>query len=442
MGVHETLSGETVPGHAPGFFVPGDGETGAGHRLVKGTKSPTDRVTPRETPGAWGIVEYREWAQEWRVRTQVYTTSGSAPPENYGERVTDALTERAAKIIAESCQYVATCKGGYRTFLTLTFDADWRARIERQETTIQREVSRFLDGLTKIWRRGWSAKTPDGERVGERGRTEPLLYCWVAECPKNDEGEDNPHVHVLLTWRVPYKLFPAWCARIEALWGRGFAHLEKIRAVNAAGGYMLKALGYMTKGKDADAGQGRIRGNRYNLSAAARAPAWVVIERAQLHALGALIADVHEHVTDQYGHLYRQRRQLRETLDQVPKEHKAKRQRIGRRLEKVRRILAEEVPVVASKYQIIARGADAFRELRAWLGARGAWRAPVRWLPPKGEAEYWASHTKALTQWGDTVLTRVRIWNRRMARNAMPPPDNDEWRGLLDFYDRWEPVTG
>jgi len=498
-----------MPAPVAGFFVPGEpAKPGARHRLVKATKCPTPkewvnyapfpsdppppiekkyrppfreprRLDDREyygdfgrekppliqadpeqirrntapmpgrtaelQPGAWGIIEYRAWADEWRIRTQVETTSGTLPPDNTGIRETDHLTERAAKTIAESCQYVATVKGGYRTFFTLTFDDESRAAIAAGETTVQREVSRFMDGLTRMWSRGWRAEFTrggrkyhqagrDGEPDGEPGRDGELLYCWVAENPENAEGEDNPHVHVMLNWRVKYRLFAAWAARIEGLWGKGFAHIEKLRDAHAAGGYMLKALGYMTKGRDGE--QGKIRGNRYNLSAAARAPAWVVVERRQLHALGVLIADVEQHITEQYGDLYRERKRLAGDLATIPKHKKGLRQATGRRLERVRRILADSVPVVASKYQILVKGADAFRELRAWLASPGHWRAGIAWLPEKGPGEYWDAHGRPDSQWMHAL--KARIWWRRACRVADRMRITDaQWDACAGEFEQW-----
>ena len=496
-------SNKPLPAPVAGFFVPENpAEPGRGHRLVKGSKCPTppqagpdlenpapmQGKTPPGEPGAWGVIEYREWAQEWRIRTQVETTAGSAPPDNSGNRETDHLTERAAKIIAESCQYVATCKGGYRTFFTLTLDnltryrvqqgaeivagpfSQWPRRPRRPAcswlagpdypelchketarlvtTTIQREVSRFMDGLSRMYSRGWRAEFTRGGRKfyqadrngdpdGEPGRAGELLYCWVAECPTNERGEENPHVHVMLNWRVKYRLFAAWAARIEALWAQGFAHIEKLRDAHAAGGYMLKALGYMTKGKAGE--QGTIRGNRYNLSAAARAPGWVCIERKQLHALGVMIADIQQHVTEQYGELYQERKRAAADLATIPKHKPGIRRAVSRRLERVRRILAESVPVVASKYQIIVRGAEAFREVRAWLASPGHWRAPVPWLPEKGPGEYWDTSERSESQW--FAEQKRRIWWRRACRVAEAMKITDtEWQACRDQFQEWADI--
>ena len=184
------------------------------------------------------------------------------------------------------------------------------------ETTIGKEVSRFFDGLQKKYQRGWVWEPSTKEKAeilpvwesqyfppqfvgvkhtakGPQPIAKKINYCWVAENPdryewqENAVGEtvytktgENPHVHVLLDWQVEKLHFKGWAEQIENLWGKGYAKLEKIRDSKAASTYLMKALGYMTKGVtrvDSDGviqnSQGRIRGNRYGISSGARAPA-------------------------------------------------------------------------------------------------------------------------------------------------------------------------
>ncbi|PSU70378.1 rolling circle replication-associated protein [Photobacterium phosphoreum] len=61
----------------------------------------------------------------------------------------------------------------------------------------------------------------------------PLDYCWVAEMPANEDGEPNPHVHILLRWLVPKTHFFAWVGRLERIWGNGFAKIERIKHAKA-----------------------------------------------------------------------------------------------------------------------------------------------------------------------------------------------------------------
>lgn len=164
----------------------------------------------------------------------------------------------------------------------------------RPASSVQREASRWFDTISKMRSRGWCAPylrartrvdssgaewcpvswlAPGSDESKIDGVDDPLQYCWVAEAPLNDVGEANPHVHVLFRWRVSWELFPAWKSRLERAWGQGFAHIEKIKKPSAASAYLMKAIGYLTKGSDSEA-QGFIRGNRYGISRAARAPDW------------------------------------------------------------------------------------------------------------------------------------------------------------------------
>lgn len=435
------------------------------HRLVKGSKCPTaikppnwgelsgepstqSVIDPREIPGtpegqraAYAVIQFREWSDEYRIRTRVETSSGTTPPEQYGPRITDTLTPRAARKVAESCAYVSAKKGGYRTFFTLTFDRAHRAAIDAGETTIQREVSRFMDGLQKMWRRGWRAEFEihgrklfcadrDGDPQGEPGQSGELLYVWVAEAPDNSDGEPNPHVHVLINWRVKYALFPAWAKRIESLWGQGMAHIEKIKDTDAAASYMMKAAGYLCKAQG-KSDQGQIRGNRYGISAAARAPEWETLAETQLHIMGRLIADVSDHLTTQHGADYQQRNQLRASLDKAEKGSKARRI-IGRQLEKVRKKLAA-LPIVASKYQTIIKGGTAFWQFYQW--AIGTAPAPS-WLPEKGPGEnYRPGETRPPSQWYGEFQKR-HYWRRALRR--MPGRWSDwEFQQAANDYQYW-----
>lgn len=366
------------------------------------------KPTPEGQHAAYAVFQFRDWSDEYRVMTRVETTAGTTPPEQCGPRISETLTPRAARKVAESCSYVALKKGGYRTFFTLTFDDDSRAAIAAGETSIQKEVSRFMDGLQKMWSRGWVAEFKvngrklfcadnNGFPQGEPAQNRELLYVWVAEAPDNEHGEPNPHVHVLINWRVKYSLFPAWAKRIENLWGRGFAHIEKIKDSEAAASYMMKAAGYLCKAQG-KSDQGEIRGNRYGISAAARAPAWETLAEKQLHIMGRLIADVHDHLTVKYGELYNKRRALRANMDKAPKGTKV-RHILGRQLQTVREKIAA-LPIVASKYQILLKGKTAFYEFLNWAKSESQWSAGAcPWLPEKGPGEAYREGDRPDSQW-------------------------------------------
>jgi hypothetical protein len=502
-----------------------DWECRGNHHLVDGGRAEVPK-TPPGTVGAFATIQYREWANEYRIRSRIEGTVGLNPPEQSGARVSDDLSARGLRKIAESCQYVAAKKGGYKTFVTFTFDRAARCRIQAElagpfsllsdrskgryvtylagfdlarsytspycklsdrsrglsrihlafnetfkggaglgvhkqnaqlvTSTIQREVSRFTDAMQKMYSRGWQAQfTQRGRKyycaensgavMGQPENKGDLLYLWVVENPETVDrktgeiGPRNPHVHMLLNWRVPYRMFPSWARRIEELWGHGFAHLERIKESQAAGAYMLKAAGYLSKAAGAS-DQGPVRGNRYGMSAEARAPDWVTLEEKQLHIMGKLIADVHQHLTEKYEAQYQQQRVLKAKRDRVPKERKAWRRTIGKQLEKIRRELELRCPVVASKYQIIIKGPEAFAEFMHWARSPGHWRAPIEWLPEKGPGEAWEPGVRPDTQWYSQFKKR-HYWRRACRAAARLAWSDWEWAQVRDDYEQWEPVN-
>ncbi|MCL9775726.1 hypothetical protein [Vibrio methylphosphonaticus] len=181
------------------------------------------------------------------------------------------------------------------------------------ETSIGKEVSRFLDAAKKMYQRGWVAdhttqidadsgakysdlknhKVPMHVQPSPEGPTitpADFHYIWVAECPANEYGEPNPHVHLLLRWSVPEPLFSPWAKRLEKIWGHGFAQLARIRKPTAASSYIIKAVGYAAKGANAD--QGLIRGNRYNIARCSRAPGWECLAAFETHNMTAIIREM------------------------------------------------------------------------------------------------------------------------------------------------------
>lgn len=364
-------------------------------------------------PGRYTVIQYREWSDEYRILTRV-ETSLTAPPLNDGPRYSDMLTTRGARKITESCYYMATCHGGYKTFVTGTFSQSVREKIAAGRTTIQREVSRTMDSLQKMYQRGWI--TTDGRRVA--GSDKPLAYCWVVEIPKNENGEENPHVHMMVDWRVDQKLFGEWAARIESIWGNGYFHLEKIRDPLCAGAYMAKAAGYMTKGAKQD-DQGTVRGNRYGISNPARAPGWYTTTESELGIMGRLITDMNERCQAKYGNLYSSRSQLKKSLENCPKKHKAARRAIGKKLQDVREKI-NRIPIIASKYQLIFKGSLA---LYSFLG----WAVGAGWSATKRPTSRWL-------EMFDRKLARIR--ENRIIR-SMRWTDS-EWSNAVNDYQQYE----
>ncbi len=332
-------------------------------------------------PRAQSIIEYRAWCDEFRIRSRVLG-KGTPPKPVEGTRESDRLSFRAALKISESCAYMAAKRGGYQTFVTGTFSDAARARVSQGETSIQAEITRTMDAIQQMYRRGWT-----NEKTGHRiaGHDEALPYCWVVEVPENEHGEPNPHVHMLLGWSVPYAEFEGWAARIEAIWGNGYFHLEKIKDPDAAGAYMAKAAGYLCKAQGRD-DQGTVKGNRYAISSTARAPGWEVVAIKQLGIMGRLIRDVYDSMQAKYAGLYHQRKQLNEAREKVRQKAKAAQdqnpenryplaaktalEKIGARLMAVRNTI-NGLPARPGKYQLILKGRKAFRRFMDWAESMG-----------------------------------------------------------------------
>lgn len=254
--------------------------------------------------------------------------------------------------------------------------------------SIQKELSRCMDGWQKIYQRGGYGKSLD--------------YCWVVEIPKNDKGEDNPHIHILMRWRVPYAQFQEWAARLEGVWGMGFATLEKLKDPEAAGAYMAKAAGYITKG-NGDDDQGAVRGNRYGISESARAPGWETMSEGQLHVMGQLLRDVYDHITDKHGADYGERKRLNHAREvelkagkawaeknpgqPLPEDMKKRRHKIGEKLKQVREKI-RKIPVRASKYQLVLKGKLAAFQFLNWAKSDTG-SSTADWLPEKPEGMAW-----------------------------------------------------
>lgn len=281
--------------------------------LLNGFKSPAavDSVVNEETGeiilnagirGAVARIYEREWENSYRIRVMAQGSASEPPPQQSGDRETSQLSQKGASKILDSGAYVAAVRGGFTTFLTLTFDSEARERIVSQESTIGKEVSRFFDAISKTYLRGWQCagevlRHKNGfDCIGASEKVAPtgdaLDYLWVAEMPDNKDGEPNPHCHVLLRWAVEPHLFHDWAVKIESLWGLGFAKLERIRSADAASGYLLKALGYVVKGESKE--QGQFKGNRYNISKAARAPAWECLAEFEAQNMCAIINEIRE----------------------------------------------------------------------------------------------------------------------------------------------------
>ncbi|MDX1801575.1 MAG: hypothetical protein R3303_11640, partial [Marinobacter sp.] len=280
--------------------------------------------------------------------------------------------------------------------------------------SVQREASRFFEAASKMYQRGWQYENDKGETVKVKGHEEPLKYLWVAENPDRIDTEtgevmgENPHLHLMMAWSVPYKHFEAWADRLEKLWGHGFAHLEKIKDPQKAGAYVAKAAGYLSKAQG-KTDQGKIRGNRYGISSRARAPGWIECERHQVGMMGWLLAEAHELWNNKHGDKIQRREKLKWQLEAA--NDTGQRQKIGKLLEGVRRKI-EPLPRI-SKYAALFKSEEQKDRFMAWADRRG-------WTP-KPQNSLW------LTEW------RREQWRRRHGSRLNAGPGAwGQWFAMAD----------
>lgn len=280
------------------------------------------RAIKRTSEGALYTPLYPENAV-WSAVVTTETKRRPEPPRHSGDRYTKRLSDRGKKAIEHSAKYMHCIGNGYRTFLTLTFNQKWRDKLiewdnmnrgDDDRSTMGASVTEFLNVLQNRHRNGksfaghfrrggkqlrggeyqangaqhqsrvttWTKSskwTPIKWREAFKldGDNQPFEFVWVAENPWSVEYLDvgpgrklNPHVHILFNWHVKLDQFHAWAHWIEQAWGKGFAKLERIKKPAAAANYMAKAANYISKGNEGS--QGLIRGNRYGVAKAARAP--------------------------------------------------------------------------------------------------------------------------------------------------------------------------
>lgn len=358
------------------------------------------------------VIERRPWLERGRVvdhyRLRCEYHARKAPPRQDGRRASVALTPRAMTQLAEAVEWCHATRRPMTTFLTLTFDAATRDALEAGETTIQREVARFMDAANVMRRRGYYAdRRAWGEDLDPRstGRhvasawprervrfrpsddepkplrhdgppasqwpraVGPLRYVWVAEAPTNEEGERNPHVHVLMRWQTSHARFLSWVGALERAWGRGFAHTERIKEARAAGTYLIKAVGYLTKGgRPAEAGdQGPIEGNRYGISSTARAPQWEWAWSRELGVMPRLMRHAHRWQRATAAPVRRERDALKDAR-RAARDDDA-RAKLTARIERLRAQLRDR-PIRAGRYTLRTRSLGSLRAFLSWAEGR------------------------------------------------------------------------
>lgn len=207
------------------------------------------------------------------------------PPCQRGDRWTGRLSPKAPKVIGDAARYAHRIGYGFTTFATLTLESVYRRDLkiydaaDAQTTrsgaywlgdlrpSLGNWVADLINKMQINIQRGFWLRDDDGKRLSYvKPRKTPLCYVWVAENP----GNENPHVHLMINWRVRQKEFLPWAAWWERQWGKGYCKLIKLKHPNGAAGYMAKAAKYVAKGTDGE--QGRVRGNRYSVARLCRAP--------------------------------------------------------------------------------------------------------------------------------------------------------------------------
>lgn len=475
----------------PAFFMPG-GQPG--NSLVKGSISPTqiesrvydiinnygelvgelfdvDRIADIKSTGTYLQLSHRDWSDEYKLRLCCEIPSSQLPPDNAGERLTNTLSERGARALGEACEYVTQVHGGFNTFMTLTVSQEVRKMLDTRiaykdgkgkpgdmcngikadgafirirwgwQASIQREVGRFFDALSKMNSRGWipayrrgKEQYLDGlkytpiewnaarEKIGgiEPGSDDKLHYLWVAENPENGQGERNPHIHALMTWSIPWEYFPCWAHRIEKLWGQGFAKLERLRNKEAAGYYIAKAAGYLTKAANGF-DQGPIRGNRYGMAQHTRAPGWVPVTVYAWGVMGHLMKECKERLNEKSAPLRYRRNQLQAALNNIPKSEKKRRAKVAALLTHTKKEI-RKIPAYFGRFGAVFKGLEALDNYFQWADRKG-------WTPDKRPPRMW------LGEW-------IRQCKARKSRRLFMSLAYDEYAmdQLYKHALRWEPV--
>lgn len=412
----------------------------------------------------------REWSNQIKMQMIYSPRPSDAPAANAGERYTEQLTSRAVRKIFESGAYVAACHGGFTTFLTLTFDSKQRNKIFSGNTTLGAEVSRFLDGIKKLYKRGFMAEvrsenddnrqrniTLCNESRMIEGCDDDFHYIWVAECPANEDGEPNPHVHILLNWQVEREVFQSWAQRIEKIWGNGFANLQRIKNPMGAGSYIIKAVGYAAKGDNAE--QGLIRGNRYNIAQCSRAPSWDVLASFDADNMAAIIKECGYKLERWRKPIERDLSRKREKREEaikalaIHKADKPKSFRLQRLIKQLETEIAEQKNTIKSRgvfarsdntFSICFEGEQASEKMDNFL----LWAAGARnWTMNSNDIDLGEVQEFAVLKYEreyQTFLLKRADWQSQL-NQELPPFDAEAYehkktvtRELMQDYERFE----
>lgn len=312
------------------------------------------------------------------------------------------------------------------------------------ELSLSREVSRFANSINAMRRRGWVPRYRrsgvvkvngqdsycpvefNSDRVQFEGSAPvdgKLPYLWVAECPTNADGAPNPHIHLLMSWSMPWRLFPAWAKRIESIWALGFAKIEKIRDAEKSAYYIAKAAGYLSKGQGAS-DQGLIRGNRYGMASVSRAPGWQQVGVWSWGVLGHIIEQARLAWLAIVSPMRVERGELELSLSSGAVVGLWARRGVLSKLHDMRKKISR-VPVSFGKYSVIFKTREA---LSGFVG----WASECGWSMSERPSHPWlAEFRRQLAVKRDREVAKMRS---RMC--------DGEWKSLLDsashWLDRWD----
>lgn len=399
------------------------------------------------------VISKRDWSLEYRIRLESEVSTSQTPPEQAGERKTKNLTRRAVRKILDSGIYTGTHRGGFTTFVTLTFNANSRKLVENGTIHPQKEISRFLEALQKMFQRGWvpewkqekfkkypwgrvySVEQAEGKIQAEYwqkqypwgevvsvGKTEyseglqhqKLDYIWVIEKPKNKQGEDNLHFHLLMRWDVPKEYFHAWANRLERIWGHGFVHLERMKTSEASIDYLLKAIGYTTKGEESE--QGEISGNRYGISKTARAPEWEAVSSYEWGCMGYLFGMVEDRIKSNRAKALNDLKGARAALKHAPKKKTNK---------NIRHRLRVEASLAKKKYEQVYKGKNVIT-----FKGESIFNQFIRWAENKGY-----SKNKAPSRlWLAEFSRRLRLKTEYAVFKFKSFVCDHEWHSILKQF--------
>ncbi|WP_299979265.1 hypothetical protein [uncultured Pseudoteredinibacter sp.] len=207
------------------------------------------------------------------------------------------LSQRAVGKIIDSAVHVQY-RGGYNLFITLTLNNKSREELLNNKFRLQSEVTRVMSALKRLYFRG-------SKKLGFPEAENSLFdYIWVAESPKNTYKGENPHVHLVLRWKLCRDKQSKLHTYLTKCWKLGKVHLKKSDSPISTAAYLAKVC------TQHDKDQGEIGGNRYSISRSARSPKWDIVGSFESHCYAQYIFNLYKQLKHETTPLYRERKKL------------------------------------------------------------------------------------------------------------------------------------